>query len=146
MVPVAHGSLRHLGDKGLGLTQKQACHWPGSVELVFQYLGFHPKTSAAALYNGAAWEFERDGEELKVRIEGQLVFNNIAMRLDAVLRGLGLAYMPEDLVQPHVEDGRLIRVLMDWCAPFPGYHLYYPSRRQTSPAFMVFRDALRYMG
>ena len=68
------------------------------------------------------------------------------MRLDAVLRGLGLAYMPEDLMQPHVEDGRLTRVLMDWCAPFPGYHLYYPSQRQTSPAFMVFRDALRYMG
>lgn len=89
------------------------------------------------------WEFEKKGEELKVRVEGQLVFNNIAMRLDAALNGLGLAYMPEDLVQMYVEDGRLIRVLSDWCPPFPGYHLYYPSRRQSSLAFTLFRDALR---
>ena len=91
-----------------------------------------------------AWEFEKKGKELKVRVEGQLVFNNIAMRLDAVLKGLGLAYMPEDLVLAHVAEGRLIRVLSDWCEPFPGYHLYYPSRRQSSPAFTLFRDALRY--
>ena len=93
-----------------------------------------------------AWEFEKKGQELKVRVEGQLVFNNIAMRLDAALKGLGLAYMPEDLVLSHVAEGRLIRVLADWCEPFPGYHLYYPSRRQTSPAFTLFRDALRYSG
>lgn len=93
-----------------------------------------------------AWEFEKKGEELKVRVEGQLVFNNIAMRLDAALKGLGLAYMPEDLVQSHVAKGRLIRVLSDWCPSFPGYHLYYPSRRQSSPAFTLFRDALRYAG
>jgi len=92
------------------------------------------------------WEFEKKGQELKVRVEGQLVFNNIAMRIDAVLKGLGLAYMPEDLVQGHVEKGRLVRVLSDWCPPFSGYHLYYPSRRQTSPAFALFRDALRYAG
>lgn len=92
------------------------------------------------------WEFEKKGEELKVRIEGQLVFNNIAMRLDAALKGLGLAYMPEDLVKTHVKEGRLIRVLSDWCPSFPGYHLYYPSRRQSSPAFTLFRDALRYSG
>jgi DNA-binding transcriptional LysR family regulator len=91
-----------------------------------------------------AWEFERKKKELKVRVEGQLVFNNIAMRLDAALKGLGLAYMPEDLVQSHIAEGRLIRVLSDWCEPFSGYHLYYPSRRQTSPAFTLFRDALRY--
>lgn len=91
-----------------------------------------------------AWEFEKKGEELKVRVEGQLVFNNIAMRLDAALKGLGLAYMPEDLVQSYVAKGRLIRVLSDWCPSFPGYHLYYPSRRQSSPAFKLFRDALRY--
>lgn len=89
------------------------------------------------------WEFEKKGEELKVRVEGQLVFNNIAMRLDAALNGLGLAYMPEDLVQMYVEEGRLVRVLSDWCPPFPGYHLYYPSRRQSSLAFTLFRDALR---
>lgn len=90
------------------------------------------------------WEFEKQGEELKVRVEGQLVFNNIAMRLEAALQGLGLAYMAEDLVQAHVADGRLIRVLADWCEPFSGYHLYYPSRRQSSPAFTLLRDALRY--
>lgn len=90
------------------------------------------------------WEFEKKDEELKVRVEGQLVFNNIAMRLDAALAGLGLAYMPEDLVLSHVREGRLVRVLADWCAPFPGYHLYYPSRRQSSSAFAVLRDALRY--
>jgi DNA-binding transcriptional LysR family regulator len=92
------------------------------------------------------WEFEKKGEELKVRVEGQLVFNNIAMRLDAALKGLGLAYMPEDVVRTHIAKGRLIRVLSDWCPPFPGYHLYYPSRRQSSPAFTLFRDALRYSG
>lgn len=92
------------------------------------------------------WEFEKKGQELKVRVEGQLVFNNIAMRLEAALQGLGLAYMPEDLVQEHVAQGRLIRVLADWCEPFSGYHLYYPSRRQSSPAFTLLRDALRYSG
>lgn len=92
------------------------------------------------------WEFEKKGEELKVRVEGQLVFNNIAMRLDAALKGLGLAYLPEDTVKPHIKEGRLIRVLSDWCPSFPGYHLYYPSRRQSSPAFTLLRDALRYAG
>ena len=90
-----------------------------------------------------AWEFEKDGQELRVRVEGQLVFNNVAMRLDAALQGLGLAYMPEDLVASHIADGRLVRVLSDWCEPFSGYHLYYPSRRQSSPAFTMLRDALR---
>ncbi|WP_423205467.1 LysR family transcriptional regulator [Pseudomonas kribbensis] len=92
------------------------------------------------------WEFEKSGQTLNVRVEGQLVFNNIAMRLQSVLQGLGLAYMPEDLVQEHVAQGRLIRVLADWCEPFSGYHLYYPSRRQSSPAFTLLRDALRYGG
>ncbi|WP_460126097.1 LysR family transcriptional regulator [Pseudomonas sp. S2_C03] len=92
------------------------------------------------------WEFEKNGQELNVRIEGQLVFNNIAMRLEAALQGLGLAYMPEDLVQEHVAQGRLIRVLEDWCEPFSGYHLYYPSRRQSSPAFNLLRETLRYDG
>ncbi|MGR9246475.1 LysR family transcriptional regulator [Rhizobium leguminosarum] len=91
-----------------------------------------------------AWEFEKDGRELRVRVEGQLVFNNIALRLNAVLAGLGLAYMPENLVEAHLADGRLVRVLEDWCLPFSGYHLYYPSRRHTSPAFALVVDALRY--
>jgi DNA-binding transcriptional LysR family regulator len=91
-----------------------------------------------------AWEFEKAGRELKVRVEGQLVFNNIALRLSAVLAGLGLAYLPEEQVQARLAEGRLVRVLADWCPPFSGYHLYYPSRRQSSPAFALIVDALRY--
>src|SRR5438132_2083262 len=91
-----------------------------------------------------AWEFEKRGRELNVRAHGQLVFNNLALRLNAALAGLGLAYLPEDQVQSYVSEGMLIRVLDDWCAPFPGYHLYYPSRRQPAPAFSVLVDALRY--
>ncbi|TBB66865.1 LysR family transcriptional regulator [Rhizobium ruizarguesonis] len=93
-----------------------------------------------------AWEFEKDGRELRVRVEGQLVFNNIALRLNAVLAGMGLAYMPENLIEAPLADGRLVRVLEDWCPPFSGYHLYYPSRRHTSPAFALVVDALRYRG
>jgi DNA-binding transcriptional LysR family regulator len=91
-----------------------------------------------------AWEFEKRGRELKVRVDGQLVFNSLAMRLNAALAGLGLAYLPEDQVQTYLADGRLIRVLTDWCPPFSGYHLYYPSRRQQTPAFALLVDALRY--
>jgi len=90
------------------------------------------------------WEFEKRGREVKVRVEGPLVFNNLALRLNAALAGLGLAYLPEDVVRPHLADGRLIGVLADWCAPFSGYHLYYPSRRQPTPAFALLVDALRY--
>ena len=91
-----------------------------------------------------AWEFEKGGRELKVRVEGQLVFNNLALRINAVLAGFGLAYLPEDQVVTHIANGRLIHVLEDWCPPFPGYHLYYPSRRQPTPAFALLVDALRY--
>ncbi|RUT86567.1 MULTISPECIES: LysR family transcriptional regulator [unclassified Mesorhizobium] len=93
-----------------------------------------------------AWEFEKAGRELKVRVEGQLVFNTAALRMNAVLAGLGLAYLPEEQVTALLADGRLVRVLADWCAPFPGYHLYYPSRRQATPAFSLLVDALRYRG
>ena len=92
------------------------------------------------------WEFEKRGRELNVRVEGQLVFSNLGLRLKAALAGHGLAYLPEDQVLKHATDGRLIRVLDDWCAPFSGYHLYYPSRRQQTPAFAVLADALRYRG
>ena len=91
-----------------------------------------------------AWEFEKAGRELKVRVEGQLVFNRLTHIVTAALAGFGLAFVPEDLVAPHVAKGRLKPVLEDWCAPFPGYHLYYPSRRQSSPAFALLVDALRY--
>jgi len=93
-----------------------------------------------------AWEFEKAGRELKVRVEGQLVFNRLTHTVTAALAGFGLAFVPEDLVAPHVAKGRLKPVLEDWCAPFPGYHLYYPSRRQSSPAFALLVDALRYRG
>jgi DNA-binding transcriptional LysR family regulator len=93
-----------------------------------------------------AWEFEKRGRELKVRVDGQLVFNCIALRIQAALAGYGLAYLPEDQVEAYLADGRLIRVLDDWCEPFSGYHLYYPSRRQPTPAFALLVDALRYRG
>jgi len=93
-----------------------------------------------------AWEFEKRRRALKVRVEGQLVFNNIALRVNAALAGLGLAYLSEDQVQEHVAEGRLVRVLDDWCPPFSGYHLYYPSRRQATPAFALLVEALRYRG
>jgi DNA-binding transcriptional LysR family regulator len=93
-----------------------------------------------------AWEFEKGGRELKVRVDGQLIFNGTVQMLNAALAGFGLAYVPEDLAQPHVAQGRLKRVLEDWCPPFPGYHLYYPSRRHSSPAFALLVDALRYRG
>ena len=91
-----------------------------------------------------AWEFAKDGQELKVRVEGQMIYNNMAMRLHSALDGLGLACMAEDVVQPYVADGRLIRVLDDWCPTYAGYKLYYPSRRHPSPAFTLLLDTLRH--
>lgn len=90
------------------------------------------------------WEFEKDGRELRVRVEGQLVFTNSSLMLTAALDGFGLAYLPEDQVKRFLADGRLVRVLADWCEKFPGYHLYYPSRRQPTAAFALLVDALRY--
>jgi DNA-binding transcriptional LysR family regulator len=92
------------------------------------------------------WEFEKRGRDVNVRVEGQLIFNSIALRMNAVLAGFGLAYMPEDQVRPHIDAGQLVRVLEDWCQPFAGYHLYYPSRRQPTSAFALLVDALRYRG
>lgn len=90
-----------------------------------------------------AWEFERRGRELNVRVDGQLTFNTSPPMVAAALDGLGIAFLPEEEFAPHLEKGRLVRVLEDWCPPFPGYHLYYPSRRQPSPAFSLVVDALR---
>jgi DNA-binding transcriptional LysR family regulator len=98
-------------------------------------------TTSGGLY---AWEFEKHGREIKVRVEGQLAFNGSFQMLSAALAGFGLAYVPEDLAQPHIAKGRLRRVLEDWCAPYAGYHLYYPSRRQSSAAFSLLVEALRY--
>jgi DNA-binding transcriptional LysR family regulator len=93
-----------------------------------------------------AWDFERDGRELKVRVEGQIILNGIFQVLDAAVDGFGLAYVPQDLAESHLKSGRLVRVLDEWCPPWPGYHLYYPSRRQTSPAFALVVDSLRHRG
>ena len=93
-----------------------------------------------------AWEFEQDGRELRVRVEGQMIFNTTSQILNAALAGLGLAYVPEGWAQRYISQGRLKRVLEDWCPPYPGYHLWYPSRRQSSAAFALLVDALRYRG
>jgi DNA-binding transcriptional LysR family regulator len=90
------------------------------------------------------WEFEKGGRAVNIRVEGQLVVNDIALARRAALKGNGIAHLPDDYVQPHLDSGELVRVLDDWCPPFPGYHLYYPSRRQLSPAMAVIVEALRY--
>jgi DNA-binding transcriptional LysR family regulator len=90
------------------------------------------------------WEFERRGRALNVHVEGQLTFNTSPAIVQAALDGLGVAFLPEDELSPYLEEGRLIRVLQDWCPPFPGYYMYYPSRRQPSPAFALVVEALRY--
>ena len=92
----------------------------------------------------APWDFRKGGRELRAPVQGRAVFNTLTMILQAALEGMGLAYLPEDLVGCAVEDGRLVRVLEDWCPLRPGYHLYYPSRRQPSPAFALVVDTLRY--
>ncbi|MYM56019.1 LysR family transcriptional regulator [Thalassovita mangrovi] len=97
--------------------------------------------SAGGLY---AWEFEKDGRELDVRVSGQMIYDSIVQVLHAAVDGLGLAFVPEDLAQPYIEAGQLQAALSDWCPPVQGYHLYYPNRRLASPAFVRLVDALRY--
>ncbi|MDR6860891.1 LysR family transcriptional regulator [Variovorax guangxiensis] len=97
--------------------------------------------TAGGLY---VWDFGRRGEQLNVRVDGQLIFNTSPSMVDAALAGLGIAFVPEEEFAPHLEEGRLMRVLDEWCPPFPGYYLYYPSRRQPSPAFSLVVDAVRY--
>jgi len=97
--------------------------------------------SSGGLY---VWEFEKDGRELKVKVEGQLVLNDVALAVDAAIAGHGIAFMLEDHVSTGLADGRLVRLLADWCEPFDGHYLYYPSRRQPSQAFSLLLDALRY--
>jgi DNA-binding transcriptional LysR family regulator len=96
--------------------------------------------TAGGLY---AWEFEKAGRRLPVRVSGQLTFNRGMQMVEAALQGLGLCFTPENRVAAALAEGRLIRVLEDWCPPMPGYHLYYPSRRQPSAAFTLFVEALR---
>lgn len=99
--------------------------------------------SAGGLY---AWEFEKEGRALDVRVTGQATFDSIVSVLHAAVDGLGLAFVPEDLARPHIEAGQLFTVLDDWCPPVQGYHLYYPNRRLASPAFARFVEAMRYRG
>lgn len=96
--------------------------------------------SSGGLY---AWEFAKDGRDLRIRVDGQLTFNGSYAQLDAALNGYGLAYLPESVARPHIDSGTLVQVLDDWSPMFSGYYLYYPSRRQNSPAFSVVIDALR---
>ena len=100
-------------------------------------------TTLGGLY---AWEFDKHGRELNVRVEGRLVFNDAPLMLEAAEAGFGLACVPEDQARRPLEEGRLVRALEDWCPPFPGYHLYYPSRRQQTPAFALLVETLRYRG
>lgn len=91
-----------------------------------------------------AWEFEQDGREIRVRVDGQLILNSLPQRIDAAVNGLGLAYVPEDAIPDALAEGRLVRVLEGWCPVFTGYHLYYPSRRQHTTAFALLIEALRH--
>lgn len=93
-----------------------------------------------------AWEFEKDGKQVNVQVQGQLVFNTTPQLLQAALAGFGLAYVPEDLVRQQVAEGRLTQVLKNWSPTYPGHHLYFPSRRQSLPAFALVVNALRYRG
>ena len=97
-------------------------------------------SSSGGLY---AWEFEKDGHPLRVRVEGQFTFNTVRPMVNAAIAGFGIAYVPEDTARPLLETGALVQVLDDWCQPFSGFHLYYPSR-QMSPAFALVIDVLRY--
>ena len=97
--------------------------------------------TAGGLY---AWEFEKDGQELRVRVNGQLTFNNSYARIDAAVNGYGIAYVPENIVERHIASGSLVQILNDWSPFIDGYFLYYPSRRQNLPAFKIIVDALRH--
>ncbi len=98
-------------------------------------------TTAGTLY---AWEFEKGGKKISVRVDGQLAFNSIVPVVGAALDGHGLSYVPEDLIRPQLQSGALVQVLADWCPVVQGYHLYYPSRKHPSPAFSLLVNALRY--
>jgi DNA-binding transcriptional LysR family regulator len=93
-----------------------------------------------------AWEFEKGARKLNVRVEGQLTFNNSSLIVEAALVGMGLASLPSQMVEREIAKGRLKQVLTEWCPPFPGYHLYYPGRRQHSPALRILAEALRWRG
>lgn len=100
----------------------------------------HRQARSGGLYT---WEFEKGGRELRVRVDGQLIFNTSYAMIDAAASGYGIAYVPESLVTGDIAAGRLVQLLDDWSPFFPGYYIYYPSRRQNSPAFRIIIEALR---
>ena len=110
-------------------------------ELVQHICINHRHVGAGGLY---VWEFEKDGQDLRVRVDGQLAFNSSTAMVDAALSGYGIAYLPEDLVRRHIASGKLVQVLDEWSPEFSGYYIYYPTRRQNMPAFKVVVDALRH--
>ena len=112
-------------------TPRELTHYPCINLRLATYGGFY------------AWEFEKDGEAIRVRVDGQFAFNGVPHMLTAALEGFGLAYLPEDVCRDALAQGRLVQALADWCPLFPGYHLYYPSRRQPSPAFALIVESLR---
>jgi len=105
-----------------------------------QCINMRPKPAGS----NYAWEFEGNGKPFTMKVEGPLVFNSIMHVMNSALDGIGLGYIPEQLAEPYLKDGRLIEVIPEWCPYFEGYHLYYPNRRHPSPAFSAFVDALRY--
>lgn len=151
-VEIELGSLSELRDRPSGTIRLTSTDygtdtilWPKLVPLPQDLIQHSCIKLRLPTYGGLyAWEFKKGNRELKVRVEGQLTFNGIDQMINAALSGFGLAYVPEDLVQHHLARGRLKRVLDDWCPPYTGYHLYYPSRRQPSAAFALVLDALRY--
>lgn len=126
------GAPSYLASQGIPLTPHELQH--------HRCINMRLPTSGG-LYH---WEFEKDGKPLRVRVEGQLTFNHLSERVDAAISGFGLACIPEDRVQEAVQSGQLVQVLEDWCPTFPGYYLYYPSRKQHPPAFALMIDALRF--
>ena len=108
--------------------------------------GCRKQTVRFRLFPDLDADLTQGGRELKVRVEGRLVFNNTNMAIEAAMAGFGLAYLLEDRVQDSLQEGRLVQVLADWCPPFAGYYTYYPSRRQPAPAFALLVDTLRCRG
>ncbi|NIG16173.1 LysR family transcriptional regulator [Pantoea sp. Cy-640] len=93
-----------------------------------------------------SWEFTKDDKDIRVKVEGQLIFNNLKSRIEAALSGMGIAYVPEDSVKEYIDNGSLVSILTDWCEPFSGYYLYYPSRKQHTAAFSKLLEAVRLNG
>ena len=120
----------------------ETCGTPNAPDDLSRYNCINLKHQAKG--GNSVWDLEKDGRVVNVRVEGQIIVNDIAIVRQAAVDGLGLCYLPRDYLEAEIETGDLIPVMEDWCPPFPGYHLYYPSRRQQSPALAAFVAAVRY--